>query len=243
MSGFKAKIKSITSELNISDLSLDQFISYLASNSPTHGVLIVTPNIDHYQRIAQLPRLKTIYQSAEFCFNDSKLLQLLHRLVRLRMPCVTGSDLTARFFASDGVGARSIGIVGMDPSDREKLEEKYSFAVTFHKNPSMGFINNPHEVDALVDEIVLSSAKYLFLAVGSPQQEMLAQRILEHPTYKGYIFCIGASLEFLIQKKTKAPKAFTWGIEWFWRLITEPRRLGPRYWRNAKWLIRHIALN
>ena len=41
---------------------------------------------------------------------------------------------------------------------------------------------------------------------------------------------IGASLDFIAGNKRRAPRVFQKaGLEWFWRLCTEPRRLWRRY--------------
>ena len=51
---------------------------------------------------------------------------------------------------------------------------------------------------------------------------------------------VGAAFDFLSGRKPQAPR---WmqriGLEWFFRLITEPRRLWPRYSRYPKfiWLV------
>jgi N-acetylglucosaminyldiphosphoundecaprenol N-acetyl-beta-D-mannosaminyltransferase len=46
----------------------------------------------------------------------------------------------------------------------------------------------------------------------------------------GVVMCVGAAMEFALGFKTRAPM---WmqraGLEWFWRLASEPRRLWRRY--------------
>ena len=70
----------------------------------------------------------------------------------------------------------------------------------------------------------------LFFAIGAPQSEIVFAEILERGQARGVALCIGASLEFLTGAKTRAP---LWmqraGLEWLFRLGTEPRRLWRRY--------------
>jgi N-acetylglucosaminyldiphosphoundecaprenol N-acetyl-beta-D-mannosaminyltransferase len=44
------------------------------------------------------------------------------------------------------------------------------------------------------------------------------------------LLCVGAAMEFALGQKKRAP---LWmqkiGMEWFWRLASEPRRLWQRY--------------
>jgi exopolysaccharide biosynthesis WecB/TagA/CpsF family protein len=75
---------------------------------------------------------------------------------------------------------------------------------------------------------------FVFLAVGSPQQEILAAAIAATRRATGIGLCIGASLEFLAGAARRAPR---WvqqaGLEWLYRLGKEPRRLARRYLRDC----------
>jgi N-acetylglucosaminyldiphosphoundecaprenol N-acetyl-beta-D-mannosaminyltransferase len=59
----------------------------------------------------------------------------------------------------------------------------------------------------------------------------LAPRCLDELTGTG-VLCIGAALDFIAGTQTRAP-AFSqkYGLEWAWRMLQNPRRLGPRYAR------------
>lgn len=70
----------------------------------------------------------------------------------------------------------------------------------------------------------------VILGMGMPRQERVGTRLraeLEHPCL---IVCGGAILDFLGGKVQRAP---AWlrrlGLEWIWRLVSEPRRLFRRY--------------
>ena len=75
-----------------------------------------------------------------------------------------------------------------------------------------------------------SPFRYCLLAVGSPQQEMLAQRLKERGVARGLALCIGASINFLTGAERRAP---AWmqasGMEWMFRLAQDPRRMAWRY--------------
>jgi exopolysaccharide biosynthesis WecB/TagA/CpsF family protein len=94
----------------------------------------------------------------------------------------------------------------------------------------MGFIKSGAEVTKCVDFVVNTQAPLVFLAVGMPQQEFLAQHIANHPQARGVGLCIGASIDFLTGSQRRAPlwvqKA---GLEWLHRLLSNPRRLASRY--------------
>ena len=94
----------------------------------------------------------------------------------------------------------------------------------------MGFIRSQHEVQKCVEFVVKTQTPLIFLAVGMPQQEILASHIADHPQAGGVGLCIGASIDFLTGQQRRAP---VWvqkaGLEWLYRLLSDPRRLASRY--------------
>jgi exopolysaccharide biosynthesis WecB/TagA/CpsF family protein len=79
----------------------------------------------------------------------------------------------------------------------------------------------------------------VFLGLGCPKQEVFAYEHRE--SVKGVQICVGAAFDFLSGEKRMAPK---WmqdrGLEWLFRLSTEPRRLHRRYLRANSifiWLV------
>ncbi len=78
--------------------------------------------------------------------------------------------------------------------------------------------------------VIDNPARFVFLAVGSPRQEMLAAAIKATGAARGTGLCIGASLEFLAGAIPRAPGFMQRaGNEWLHRLLVDPRRLGRRY--------------
>ena len=81
----------------------------------------------------------------------------------------------------------------------------------------------------MVEDVNAAHADFLWVALGSPKQEhwMSDHRDqLEAPVLIG----VGAAFDFLTGMKPQAP-AFVQrgGLEWAFRLATEPGRLWPRY--------------
>lgn len=69
----------------------------------------------------------------------------------------------------------------------------------------------------------------VFLALGAPKQEIMAARGRELTPEIGYA-SIGAGLDFLAGTQTRAPLIFRkLALEWLWRMVSSPKRLGPRY--------------
>ena len=80
--------------------------------------------------------------------------------------------------------------------------------------------------DSLVDEINDSKADILFVALGSPRQEIWMRENgpgLKVPLCLG----IGGTLDTIVGKVKRAPKVFQrLGLEWFYRLMCQPSRIG-----------------
>ncbi len=84
------------------------------------------------------------------------------------------------------------------------------------------------EDQAAVERINDSGAGLIFLGLGCPKQEHFAYDHRER--INGVQLCVGAAFDFHAGCKKMAPK---WmqrnGLEWAFRLMTEPRRLWKRY--------------
>jgi N-acetylglucosaminyldiphosphoundecaprenol N-acetyl-beta-D-mannosaminyltransferase len=192
---------------------------------------VVTPNVHHLVRLFEDPHtIHPVYERAWRVYCDSRVLSRLAWLCGLRLPVITGSDLTALLIVRAAEQRLKIALVGPTDAACAALRSGYpGLNVEFH-TPPMGFINSEHEVQKCIDFVIKAQAPLVFLAVGMPQQEILAGRIADRPEARGVGLCIGASIDFLTGKQRRAPlwvqKA---GFEWLHRLLSDPRRLAWRY--------------
>jgi len=86
----------------------------------------------------------------------------------------------------------------------------------------------PEESRAVAARIRASGAGLVFIGLGCPRQELFA---FDHqPLIDAVQVCVGAAFDFHAGLKTMAPR---WmqrnGLEWLFRSVQEPRRLGHRY--------------
>lgn len=85
------------------------------------------------------------------------------------------------------------------------------------------------EMVSLGEKITDSGAHIVWIGLSTPKQEVFAER-LSHFTSTCYIITVGASFDFHTGKVKQAPKWMqSVGLEWFFRLIIEPKRLYKRY--------------
>ena len=73
---------------------------------------VVTPNVDHVVRLHREPKFRELYDDADLCLCDSKVLRLLARMRGIRLPVVPGSDLAAALFAGVIKPGEQVAVVG-----------------------------------------------------------------------------------------------------------------------------------
>jgi exopolysaccharide biosynthesis WecB/TagA/CpsF family protein len=143
---------------------------------------------------------------------------------------VAGSDLTARLFAGHFTPAHRIAIIGGSAEMIAALRARYPALTILHHEPPMGLLTNPAARSEVVDFVRAAQADFTLFAIGAPQSEIVALRCLEDGGCRGVALCIGASIEFIIGAKRRAPRWMQRAkLEWLFRLASEPRRLWRRY--------------
>jgi exopolysaccharide biosynthesis WecB/TagA/CpsF family protein len=218
--------------LNFADLDVAAAAALIAQQKADAPFrYVVTPNADHLVRLARRPLLVRAYEDAWLRLLDSRVVAGAARLLGLAVPCVApGSDLTAALLAAHLVAGERVTIIGLRPAWLPVLVRRYGLAEVAHYDPPMGFENDPEAFRMAIRFVVAHPARFIFLAVGSPRQEMLAAAIAATGQASGVGLCIGAGLDFLSGALPRAPG---WmrrsGLEWLHRLACDPRRLARRY--------------
>lgn len=213
-------------------LSLDQTLDALLA-VPTQEPFryLVTPNVDHMLRITQSAEVAGLYREAWLCINDSRVLTLLARTHGVDLPAVPGSDLVAALLTHPALDRASpILIVGGGDGLGDAVSDRCGLTQVTQIQPPMGLRHDQAAMAATVEAIEARPARFVVLAVGSPQQEMLASALARRGKAQGVGLCIGAGLEFLVGDRPRAPEIVRRAnLEWLFRLVCEPRRLARRY--------------
>lgn len=208
---------------------------------------VVTPNADHFYRLDKSndSEFKESYKNADLRICDSRIIKKLSLLEAKKINHVTpGSDLTKMILESSWAKNIDMLLVGPEPHEAETVKRRYNLPRLQHYTPPMGFIKNEAETSKCIDIINKSKADIVFLAVGSPQQEILANRVKKSADSQqsaSILLCIGASFDFLSNKISRAPRVIQHlHLEWLHRALSDPKRLIPRYWNNFLWIISYI---
>jgi exopolysaccharide biosynthesis WecB/TagA/CpsF family protein len=218
--------------LQLDDFDLPDFLPVAAEFGSDRYGFVVTPNVDHMIRYHEEPEFRECYSAATFVLLDSRFARGLLRLIKgMTLRVCTGSDLTAAVLSRLVRSTDRVLVIGTEAAQAQALKLKFQLQDLHHYNPPMGFIKNPAEVERCLEYIESHSPfRFCFLAVGCPQQEMVAYELQKRGRARGLALCVGASLNFITGSERRAPR---WmqeaSIEWLFRLLQNPRRLAHRY--------------
>lgn len=198
----------------------------------------------HYAMVSHGdPGQRAVNEEAAFVLADGAPLVWASRWRRTPLPeRVAGSDLIYDLCEQASRRGDRVFFLGGPPGvaaeAAEQLQRRFpGLVVAGVECPPFRPLTEAEE-DALIDRIRGSSPDLLFVAFGQPKGE---RWIRTHLQRLGVPACVqvGASFEFVAGKVRRAPR---WvqriGMEWAWRIGTDPVRLGPRYARNAAFLLR-----
>lgn len=241
MSHVKTRQRIRLGKIDIDRLTFGEAVDeviWLARNGRSE--LVVTPNADHLVRLEDDAEFLQVYRSASLVLADGMPLVWGARLLGRALPeRVPGSDLMVAVCeqaAQEGIPVFILGgPPGIAPLAATKLIERYaSLRIVGYYSPPFGFEADDEENQHIIDMINLSEARIVFVGVGSPKQEQWISQHRQQLT-TGVLLGVGAAIEFASGSLSRAP---VWmqrsGIEWFYRLCQDPKRLARRYWRNLK---------
>lgn len=208
-------------------------IEKLIFDKKNHYVL--TPNVDHLISFQGDQEFRRVYREASFVLPDG--VPLLWAAEFLGTPLkekISGSDLFPRLCEVSVEKEYKLFFLGGREGAALKaakiLREKYpNIEIVGFYCPPFGFEEVEAENNKIIQMIKESKPDILFVGLGAPKQEKWIYKYKEQyqvPVSVG----IGVSFEFTAGMVKRAP---VWmqqaGLEWFWRLLMEPKRLWKRY--------------
>jgi exopolysaccharide biosynthesis WecB/TagA/CpsF family protein len=196
----------------------------LVSALAVHGLM--TGALDHEQRF----RLNQF----ELLVPDGQAVRwVLNALYKVGLPDrVYGPNLTLRVCARAAEERLPVYFYGGTPEIlaglKSSLEKRFPGLIVAGLEPSKFRRLQPAEKIDLANRIRTSGAALLFVGLGCPRQEIFAYEFRDLLALP--ILAVGAAFPFLAGSLPQAP---AWmqnaGLEWFFRLLNEPRRLWRRY--------------
>lgn len=187
---------------------------------------VVTPNVDI---VLNMLGSDPVSNPPGACVCDSRILSALARLAGLRLKVCPGSDLVPAVLAALEPGD-SICFIAANSGLARELTDRLPHLSIAHHVPPMGLLQDERGLEETVRFIEDNPARVTLIGIGSPQKEVLAQRVSEGGRGTGTALCIGAAVEFYLGTSKRAPQWMqTIGMEWAYRLMCNPRRMAYRY--------------
>ncbi len=216
----------------LDDYDIESFTTAAREFGQSRYGFVVTPNVDHLIRLHEDTRFRDLYAAARYVLLDSRFLARVLRMVTgRRLPVCTGSDLTAGLLAEVAAVEDRIVVIGSTQLQMKALVERFGFRNLVQFSPPMGFIRDPAAVEECLRFVEAHSPfRFCLLAVGAPQQEILAGQLQARNVARGLALCVGASIDFVTGAERRAPRWMqSAGLEWVFRLLQNPARLARRY--------------
>ena len=156
---------------------------------------------------------------------------------------VAGIDLFLNLLAACEDGGHSVYLLGATAEMLKRAVEEIR-----QRHPRLQIAGSQHgyfaatQATVVAENIRASGADVLFLGMTSPKKELFCARYGEISGAR-VIHGVGGSFDVLAGLVRRAPRIWqTVGMEWFYRFIQEPRRLGPRYLEtNTRFILLTLA--
>lgn len=202
------------------------FTSYeeLLSFVNTHKGILVAINAEKILHATDQTR-SIINRNIGYCDGFGAVMAL-HKKGYLDVIKIPGCELWLKIIEMTYQLGKTYYLVGgkQDVIDQTVSKLKVDFPGIKIVNYRNGYIKTPDERMALIADIKAKKPDIVFVAMGSPKQELLMEEMQEvHPAiYQG----LGGSFDVYTGNVKRAPKWWVnHNLEWAYRLIKEPVRI------------------
>jgi exopolysaccharide biosynthesis WecB/TagA/CpsF family protein len=226
---------ALIEDLKISALQPAETARLICHNAGSEAAEnVFTLNLDHVVKMRKVATFRAAYRRAGLITADGFPIVLACRLQGKRISRVTGSDLIAPISAEAARCGKSIYLFGSSlqvliEASRFLRERNAGLTIAGVFAPPQGFDPTSEGARRCIATIGNSGADLCFVALGAPKQELFADHgksLLPNISF----VCIGAGLDFIAGAQVRAPYWMQrWGLEWLFRVASDPRRLLYRY--------------
>ncbi|MBQ7822517.1 MAG: WecB/TagA/CpsF family glycosyltransferase [Clostridia bacterium] len=207
----------------------ESIIDGFAASKSFHAVF--TPNAEIVQLCIEDENVRGIVNSADLIVPDGAGVVLASKILKKPLKGkVAGVDLGRRAIALSEKKGYGVYFLGGKPGIAElaadKLREKYPGFKLVGTHDGY-FKKEGEESDRVINDIAALSPDILFVCFGVPAQEKWIMANRDKLSGIGLIMGLGGSLDSYAGTVKRAPDIFIkLNLEWFYRLIKEPKRIG-----------------
>jgi len=239
----KKKIHSIYLDVISKQEVLDKVVGWIDSRKEENcGHSIYLANVHMCMEAMDDESYKKIINSADLALMDGKPLSIFLKLLGHKDSIqIRGEDLTNELCRLSSKNKYRVGFYGSTQETLKTLNTKIlnqfpELDICFLESPPFRKLTS-FEKKYYIDKINNNSVDILFVGLGCPKQEIWINDNIDK--INSVMLGVGAAFDFISGNKKQAPKWMVhFGLEWFFRLISEPKRLWKRYLKhNPRFLI------
>ena len=181
--------------------------------------------------------LKAILRSGDWLLPDSRWVEIFSRIGKPHLNQVRGPDFFRNALVVSQKHDAPHFFIG--PSESVNTALLGTIRATMPSVSVAGSAVGPYppiahaHIKELAEQIPREKRPVVWVGVGTPAQNFLAHDLAKETGL--VVVGVGAAFEFLANLKPEAPRWLSSvGLEWLYRLFSEPKRLWKRYlWGNA----------
>jgi N-acetylglucosaminyldiphosphoundecaprenol N-acetyl-beta-D-mannosaminyltransferase len=221
-------------EHNINELVEKYLNSEYARNNQSIHFISAHAVVEGYES----EKLNEIFSKGELIC-DSKPLSLYLKLKTKKLVQIRGADFMRLFLENSPRNSKHFFLGGNEGVKKGLLDfiailDRVDLEMSFEMPP---YVENWQEyLEGWKEKIDIFKPNYIWVGLGAPKQFYVSDEISR--ITDTLTFSVGAAFDFVSKYKKESPKIFTvFGLEWLFRLCTEPSRLWKRYlWGNVKFI-------
>jgi N-acetylglucosaminyldiphosphoundecaprenol N-acetyl-beta-D-mannosaminyltransferase len=206
--------------------AMARVVDFVEYGSRTYTIFASNPEKNF--SVPDEPMMYDLFRTADLLIPDGVGMVLATRfLYGIKMERVPGCELMQNICALSSERGYKIFLYGSREEVNRQAVEKLR-----NKFPGIRIVGRAHgylqeeAMPALVETINESGASILFLALGSPKQEQWISHYGIQLSHVRVCQGIGGTLDVITGTATRAPELLCRaGLEWLYRLISEPKRL------------------
>ena len=206
--------------------AINQVRSFLENGERPHSVFAANPEKNF--SVPRNPEFYKAYREADLLLPDGTGIVAAARILYgAAISRVPGSEFIfdiCGLAAREGYGIFLYGASeAVNVASAKKLEERFpGLNIAGRSN---GYVKE-EDMDGLIEKINGSEARILFLALGSPKQEIWYATHKDRLSHIRVCQGVGGTLDTIAGTVKRAPKFWQkLSLEWFYRLISEPKRI------------------
>lgn len=230
----------------VDNLSMTETVEYvdefIRNKKPLH---LVGVNADKINELQKNSRLKKIINESDIINADG--VSVVWAAKVLGMPLkerVAGIDLMYELLKLCQEKKYSVYLLG---AKQHIIEKSYAnIKKSFPELNIVGYRNGyfkKEEWENVTRQIQETGADIVFIGISSPLKEYLVDYMLHEGGLNSVLMGVGGSFDVVSGVIARAPK---WmqkaGLEWFFRFLQEPARLGKRYFLGNLEFIRRVLI-